>query len=345
MRKWRRMAVTGAVAFMTALLAVVLIPNSASAHGAHDAARQPYLPVLEGRPHRDRRDRCRTTRPARRPSPQSGANSAVQLVRRAALRRRRPHQRVHPRRAAVQRRQRRDYTGFDLPSARLAGDPPDLRGEHRLPLQQVGRAPRLVLLYVTKDGWDPTKPLDLGRPGDAARSSRPTNPPSVGPPGTVDGYYYWNGHPARRARPAGTSSTRSGSAPTAHETFYGCSDVVFDGGNGEVTGVGRGGTSTPTRPRRRPSPRPDPDPDRHPTPTPTPTSGGGGCTATYRTISSWSGGFQAEVTVSNPGSSSINGWTAKWALGSGTPSTACGTAPSPRREPTSPPRTPTGTGP
>jgi chitin-binding protein len=50
----------------------------------------------------------------------------------------------------------------------------------------------------------------------------------------VDGYYYWDA-----ALPAGLTGrhviysvwTRSDST----ETFYGCSDVVFDGGNGEVT--------------------------------------------------------------------------------------------------------------
>jgi hypothetical protein len=42
----------------------------------------------------------------------------------------------------------------------------------------------------------------------------------------------------------------------------------------------------------------------------------GACTATYRTINAWPGGFQAEVSVA-AGSSAINGWTARWTLASG----------------------------
>jgi cellulase/cellobiase CelA1 len=64
--------------------------------------------------------------------------------------------------------------------------------------------------------------------------------------------------------------------------------VVFDGGNGEVTGVGQTGTpgSTP-------------------------------CTATFKVTNSWSGGFQAEVTVQNPNPAALNGWTVNWVLPSG----------------------------
>jgi hypothetical protein len=42
----------------------------------------------------------------------------------------------------------------------------------------------------------------------------------------------------------------------------------------------------------------------------------GACAATYRTINSWPGGFQGEVTVT-AGSSAINGWTTTWTLASG----------------------------
>jgi dienelactone hydrolase len=42
----------------------------------------------------------------------------------------------------------------------------------------------------------------------------------------------------------------------------------------------------------------------------------GGCGAAYRVTSSWSGGYQGEVTVT-AGKSAITGWTVKWTLGSG----------------------------
>ncbi|GAB3970397.1 hypothetical protein GCM10029978_043600 [Actinoallomurus acanthiterrae] len=51
-------------------------------------------------------------------------------------------------------------------------------------------------------------------------------------------------------------------------------------------------------------------------PTPTPTPPGGACTATYRTVNSWSGGYQGEVTVT-AGNAPINGWTVRWNLSGG----------------------------
>ena len=41
------------------------------------------------------------------------------------------------------------------------------------------------------------------------------------------------------------------------------------------------------------------------------------CTATYRTVSSWPGGYQGEVTVTAGSAAAINGWTNTWTLASG----------------------------
>lgn len=54
-----------------------------------------------------------------------------------------------------------------------------------------------------------------------------------------------------------------------------------------------------------------PPPSPTPTPTPTPPVGTAGCSAAYTPVSSWSGGFQASVTVRNTGTSPLNGWTVK----------------------------------
>jgi mannan endo-1,4-beta-mannosidase len=43
----------------------------------------------------------------------------------------------------------------------------------------------------------------------------------------------------------------------------------------------------------------------------------GGCTASYRVANSWQGGFQAEVTVKNTGTSTINSWTVSWTFPNG----------------------------
>ncbi|GLI02598.1 hypothetical protein Pa4123_78760 [Phytohabitans aurantiacus] len=52
------------------------------------------------------------------------------------------------------------------------------------------------------------------------------------------------------------------------------------------------------------------------TPPPTTPAPGGAVSASYRTVNSWQGGYQAEVTVT-AGNSPINGWTVRWSLASG----------------------------
>lgn len=52
------------------------------------------------------------------------------------------------------------------------------------------------------------------------------------------------------------------------------------------------------------------------TPPTTPTSAPGACSATYRTVNSWSTGFQGEVSV-RAGTSAISGWTVSLTLASG----------------------------
>ncbi|ROP29399.1 cellulase family glycosylhydrolase [Couchioplanes caeruleus] len=74
------------------------------------------------------------------------------------------------------------------------------------------------------------------------------------------------------------------------------------GGAGSTTSLNlaeRYGTSGPTDPPTSPSSPPPNDPPPSP-----PVAG---CTATFRTVGSWSGGFQAEVTVRNTGTGSSHG--------------------------------------
>ncbi|MET9951717.1 glycoside hydrolase family 3 N-terminal domain-containing protein [Streptomyces sp. NPDC006339] len=58
-------------------------------------------------------------------------------------------------------------------------------------------------------------------------------------------------------------------------------------------------------------------PTPEPTPTPTPPASKA-CSAQFRVASSWSGGYQAEVTVKNTGTASLTGWAAEWDLGGST---------------------------
>jgi chitin-binding protein len=176
-------------------------------------------------------------------------------------------------------------------------------------------------LYITNGNYSPTRALawsDL----ESTPFLSVTNPPTRGSVGTENGAYLWTGQ-----LPAGKSGrqiiysvwTRSDS----QETFYGCSDVVFDGGNGNVTGVGSGGTNptpTPTTPGPQPTtPRPTtPGPTTPGPTTPGPTTpgpGNGACTATFSVVSSWSGAFQGEVKVSS--TAAISNWTVNWAFAGG----------------------------
>ncbi|WP_402465944.1 lytic polysaccharide monooxygenase [Isoptericola aurantiacus] len=102
-------------------------------------------------------------------------------------------------------------------------------------------------VYVTTEGFDPLQPLGWD---DLKLVDSVTDPPDTGGPGGTN-YYYWDVTlPADRTgrHIVFTHWVRSDSA----ENFYSCSDVVFDGGDGEVTGLG------------------DTDPDPDPTPSPDP---------------------------------------------------------------------------
>ncbi|MFI9577517.1 cellulose binding domain-containing protein [Microbispora rosea] len=76
------------------------------------------------------------------------------------------------------------------------------------------------------------------------------------------------------------------------------------------------GGTTPS-PTPTPSPSLTPSPSPTPSPTPSPSGRPGGCTATYRLVNNWGGGFQSEVTVGNTGSAALNGWTVTMTLGGG----------------------------
>src|SRR4051794_7045038 len=180
-----------------------------------------------------------------------------------------------------------DFSGFDIASADWPKTHLTSGATVQYRYNKWAAHPGTFRLYITKDGWNPNRPLTW-----ADMETTPfysvTDPPSVGGPGSIDSYYYWNAAlPANKTGNHIIYSVWARSDST--ETFYGCSDVTFDGGNGEVTGIGQSG------------------------PPPTGTA----CTATYATTSTWSGGFQAQVTVTNPTTSTMYGWTVGWVLANG----------------------------
>jgi chitin-binding protein len=180
-----------------------------------------------------------------------------------------------------------DFSGFDQASADWPKTHLTSGASIQIKYDKWAAHPGTFSLYITKPGWDSTKPLtweDL----ESVPFSTATNPPSVGDPGSIDSYYYWNA-----TLPSGYTGyqiiysiwARSDST----ETFYGCSDVLFDGGSGQVTGIG----------------------DSAPPPNPV------ACNATYSITSSWPGGFQAAVTVANPTTSTMYNWSVGWVLPDG----------------------------
>jgi predicted carbohydrate-binding protein with CBM5 and CBM33 domain len=128
-----------------------------------------------------------------------------------------------------------NFTGFNLARSDWPVTHLTSGASMRFDYNNWAKHPGTFYLYVTRDSWSPTRPLawsDL----EAQPFSQVVNPESIGGPGTNDGRYSWTAN-----LPSGKSGrhiiysvwSRSDSA----ETFYGCSDVVFDGGNGEVSGI------------------------------------------------------------------------------------------------------------
>ncbi|MFY1632705.1 cellulose binding domain-containing protein [Solwaraspora sp. WMMB335] len=77
-------------------------------------------------------------------------------------------------------------------------------------------------------------------------------------------------------------------------------------------------TPTPTPSTTSPPPvTPTPTTTSTPPVTPTTPPASGNCTASYRVVSQWNGGFQGEVGVRNTGSTASSGWTATLTFGGG----------------------------
>ncbi len=64
-------------------------------------------------------------------------------------------------------------------------------------------------------------------------------------------------------------------------------------------------------------PTPTPTSGTTPTPTPTQPSGGSNCHVVYSIANQWSGGFQSSLSITNTGSSTINGWSLVFSFANG----------------------------
>ncbi|HYN96838.1 MAG TPA: lytic polysaccharide monooxygenase [Pilimelia sp.] len=205
------------------------------------------------------------------------------------------------------------YSGFDIARADYPVTHLTAGGNFNWWYSNWAAHPGTFYLYVTRDSWSPTRALswdDL----EATPFLQVTNPAQTGAVGTNDGHYFWSGR-----LPAGKTGRHIiysvWSRSDSQETFYNCSDVTFDGGNGEVTGVGSG---TPGPGPTTPGPGPTTPGPGTSTPAPDPQPGNRACSATFAAASTWQGGFQGQVTIRNTGTSPIGGWTVGLNLGSAT---------------------------
>jgi glucuronoarabinoxylan endo-1,4-beta-xylanase len=80
------------------------------------------------------------------------------------------------------------------------------------------------------------------------------------------------------------------------------------------SGVTPTATATPTStPRPTATATPTSTPTPTPTPSPTPVSGAT-CQVHYSVVNQWTGGFQGSISITNTGSSAINGWTLRFSF-------------------------------
>jgi chitin-binding protein len=159
---------------------------------------------------------------------------------------------------------------------------------------QASHGADYIMVFVTRQGFNPiTQPLrwaDLELVGQIGNT-----PASQWTPESAGGV---------SIQVAGSAPGRTGrhmiytiwQASHLDQSYYFCSDVQFGG-------------STP--PTGSPTPTPTSTPSPSPSPTSSPLPPVGNCTATYRVTNSWSGGFQAEVTVT-AGAAATHSWIVHW---------------------------------
>jgi len=180
-----------------------------------------------------------------------------------------------------------DFSGFDQVNANWPVTHLTSGANIDINYNRWAAHPGTFRLFITKDGWDQTKPLTWADM-ESAPFSTVTDPPNTGTVATLQSYYHWSATlPANKTGHHIIYSVWARS--DSSETFYGCSDVVFDGGNGQVTGIG---STAPPPPATT-------------------------CQASYAVTGTWPGGFQAQVTIKNPGTASMNKWTVGWVLANG----------------------------
>jgi hypothetical protein len=98
---------------------------------------------------------------------------------------------------------------------------------------------------------------------------------------------------------------------------YSLTTLVLFPGSGVTPTPTATRTATPT-PTATPARTPTPTPASTPTPTPTSTpTGGSSCKVIYTITNQWPGGFGANISITNTGSTAINGWSLQFSFPNG----------------------------
>jgi endoglucanase len=176
------------------------------------------------------------------------------------------------------------------------------------------------------DALPPSEPGTPSAGSVTATSATLTWGASVPGTGTLAGYRLYELAPAARlvATTSGASYTLTGlTAGTAYayvleaidsqnRTSQFAEPVTFYTGTPGASPTPTA-TSSPT-PTASPTPTTSPTPTASPTPTPTTSHSPGplSCSTAYSLVNSWSGGFQAQVTLTNTGTTTISPWTLAW---------------------------------
>ena len=112
-------------------------------------------------------------------------------------------------------------------------------------------------------------------------------------------------------------TSASGSSSSVTIAPYSLTTVVLQPGVGITPTPTPTNTPTPTLTPTN-TPTPTPTPTNTPTPTPTPTQGAGAsCQVTYTITNQWPGGFGVNLTITNTGTTTINGWSLQFAFPNG----------------------------
>jgi hypothetical protein len=125
------------------------------------------------------------------------------------------------------------------------------------------------------------------------------------------------------AWPKVQSYLNGGSAPTfTYHRFWAQADIAIAMADVDILFPPPSGSPTPTptntsTPTPTPTHTPTPTPTPTNTPTPTPTPNGASCRVQYTVTNQWPGGFGVNLTITNTGTTAINGWNLVFAFPNG----------------------------